>query len=85
MEKIIKTGYKLLKVNELIAKSKNGTEIIVSLIPLNKMQNTPQGFKEIEVGKRVLLESGIEVDLNLDCRTFYTSLNQLFKLNQKVI
>ena len=74
-----------LKVNELIAKSKNGTEIIVSLIPLNKMQNTRQGFKEIEVGKRVLLESGIEVDLNLDGRTFYTSLNQLFKLNHKVI
>ena len=75
----------MLKVNELIAKSKNGTEIIVSLITLNKMQNTRQGFKEIEVGKRVLLESGIEVDLNLDGRTFYTSLNQLFKLNQKVI
>ena len=85
MEKIIKTGYKLLKFNELIAKSKNGTEIIVSLIPLNKMQNTRQGFKEIEVGKRVLLESGIDVDLNLDGRTFYTSLNQLFKLNHKVI
>jgi hypothetical protein len=85
LEKIIKTGYKLLKFNELIAKSKNGTEIIVSLIPLNKMQNTRQGFKEIEVGKRVLLESGIEVDLNLDGRTFYTSLNQLFKLNHKVI
>ena len=82
---MIKTGYKLLKVNELIAKSKNGTEILVSLIPLNKMQNTRQGFKEIEVGKRVLLESGIEVDLNLDGRTFYTSLNQLFKLNHKVI
>jgi len=39
----------LLKINELIAKSKNDTEIIVSLIPLNKMQNTRQGFKEIEV------------------------------------
>jgi len=75
----------LLKVNELIAKSKNGTEIIVSLIPLNKMQNTRQGVKEIEVGKRVLLESGIEVDLNLDGRTFYASLNQLFKLNHKVV
>ena len=85
MEKIIKIGYKLLKVNELIAKSKNGTEIIVSLIPLNKMQNTRQGFKEIEVGKRVLLESGIDVDLNLDGRTFYASLNQLFKLNHKVV
>lgn len=75
----------MLKINELIAKSKNGTEIIVSLIPLNKMQNTRQGFKEIEVDKRVLLQSGIEVDLNLDGRTFYTSLNQLFKLNHKVI
>ena len=75
----------MLKLSNLIAKSKNGTEIIVSLIPLNKMQNTRQGFKEIEVGKRVLLECGIEVDLNLDGRTFYTSLNQLFKLNQKVI
>ncbi len=75
----------MLKINDLIAKSKNGTEIIVSLIPLNKMQNTRQGFKQIEVGKRVLLESGIEVDLNLDGRTFYTSLNQLFKLNHKVV
>ncbi|MFW1825311.1 hypothetical protein, partial [Acinetobacter baumannii] len=71
----------MLKVNDLIAKSKNGTEIIVSLIPQHKMQNTRQGLKQIEVGKRVLRESGIEVDLNLDGRTFYTSLNQLFKLN----
>ena len=54
------------KLNTLIAKSSNGTEIIVSLIPLNKMQNTRDGFKSIEVGKRVLLQSGIEVDLNLD-------------------
>ena len=75
----------MLKINDLIAKSKNGTEIIVSLIPLNKMQNTRQGLKRIEVGKRVLLSSGVEVDLNLDDRTFYTSLNQLFKLNHKVI
>ena len=75
----------MLKINDLIAKSKNGTEIIVSLIPLNKMQNTRQGLKRIEVGKRVLLSSGVEVDLNLDGRTFYTSLNQLFKLSHKVI
>ena len=74
----------MLKINDLIAKSKNGTEIIVSLIPLNKMQNTRQGLKKIEVGKRVLLSSGMEVDLNLDGRTFYTSLNQLFKLSHKV-
>ncbi len=75
----------MLKINDLIAKSKNGTEIIVSLIPLNKMQNTRQGLKRIEVGKRVLLSSGVEVDLNLDGRTFYTSINKLFKLNHKVI
>ncbi len=75
----------MLIINDLIAKSKNGTEILVSLIPLNKMQNTRQGLKRVEVGKRVLLSSGIEVDLNLDGHTFYTSLNQLFKLNHKVI
>ncbi|MHA3050666.1 hypothetical protein [Acinetobacter sp. ANC 4635] len=74
-----------MKTSTLIAKSKNGTEIIVSLIPLNKIQNTRNGFKSIEVGKRVLLQSGIEVDLNLDGRTFYTSLNQLFKLNHRVV
>jgi len=75
----------LKKINDLIAKSKNGTEIVVSLIPLNKVQNTRQGLKKIEVGKRILLQSGVEVDLNLDGRSFYTSLNQLFKLSHKVV
>ncbi|ALH95954.1 hypothetical protein [Acinetobacter equi] len=75
----------MLKINDLIAKSTNGTEILVSLIPLNKIQSTRQGFKTVEVGKRILLESGVEVDLNLDGRTFYTSLNQLFKLNHRVV
>lgn len=74
----------MLKINDLIAKSPNGTEIIVSLIPVNKMQNTRQGLKTIEVGKKVLLQSGVEVELNLDGRTFYTSLNKLFKLNHRV-
>lgn len=81
----LKLGCKLLKISDLIAKSKNGTEIIVSLIPLNKIQSTREGFKTVEVGKRVLLSSGIEVDLNLDGRTFYASINQLFKLNDRVI
>lgn len=75
----------MLKINDLIAKSKNGTEILVSLIPLNRIQNTRDGFKTVEVGKKVLLSSGIEVDLNLDGRTFYTSINQLFKLDYRVI
>ena len=63
-EESSKIGYKLLKINNLVAKSHNGTEIIVSLIPLNKMQNTRQGLQKIEVGKRILLQSGIVVDLN---------------------
>ncbi|MHA3061364.1 MULTISPECIES: hypothetical protein [unclassified Acinetobacter] len=71
--------------HNIIAKSINGTEILVSLVPLNKTQSTRTGFKSIEVGKRVLLESGIEVDLNLDGRSFYTEVNQLFKLNYRVI
>ncbi|MCG6037011.1 hypothetical protein ACNQO8_18155 [Acinetobacter calcoaceticus] len=74
----------MLKINDLIAKSKNGTEILVSLIPLNRIQNTREGFKTVEVGKRVLLSSGVEVDLNLDGRTFYASINQLFKLDYRV-
>ncbi|RJE46579.1 hypothetical protein AMS70_07125 [Acinetobacter sp. JS678] len=74
----------MLKINDLIAKSKNGTEILVSLIPLNRIQNTREGLKTVEVGKRVLLSSGIEVDLNLDGRTFYASINQLFKLDYRV-
>ncbi|EOQ71223.1 hypothetical protein [Acinetobacter pittii] len=74
----------MLKINDLIAKSKNGTEILVSLIPLNRIQNTREGFKTVEVGKRVLLSSGVEVDLNLDGRTFYASANQLFKLDYRV-
>ena len=73
--------FKLLKINDLIAKSTNGNEISVTLIPLFRMQNTREGFKQVEVGKRILLSSGLEVDLNLDGRTFYISYNQLFKLN----
>lgn len=76
--------FKLLKINDLIAKSTNGNEISVTLIPLFRMQNTLEGFKQVEVGKRILLSSGLEVDLNLDGRTFYISYNQLFKLNHRV-
>jgi len=71
--------------NNLIAKASNGTEILVSLIPLNKQQNTRQGFKWVEVGKRVLLDSGIVVDLNLDGRSFYTCSNELFKFKNRII
>ena len=78
-------GDLLFNTYDLIATSNNGTEILVSLIPLNKIQNTRQGLKNIEVSKRVLLQSGLTVDLNLDGRSFYTSVHQLFKFSHKVI
>lgn len=59
----------------------NGTEILVSLVPLNKIQNTRTGFKMVEVGKQVLLQSGIVIDLNLDGCSFFVKLNQLFRLH----
>lgn len=74
----------LNKTENLVAKSVNGCEIVVSLVPVKKMQNTRDGFKWVEVGKKVLLESGIEIDLNLDGRSFYTGVNQMFRLNTHV-
>lgn len=75
----------MFNTHDLIATSVNGTEIVVSLIPLNKIQNTRQGLKNIEVSKRVLLQSGLTVDINLDGRSFYTSAHQLYKFSHKVI
>lgn len=74
----------LNKTENLVAKSVNGREIVVSLIPLKKMQNTRDGFKWVEVGKKVLLESGIEIELNLDGRSFYRGVNEMFRLNAHV-
>ncbi|APX63258.1 MULTISPECIES: hypothetical protein [Acinetobacter] len=71
--------------NNLIAKAANGTEILVSLIPLNKQQNIRQGFKWVEVGKKVLLQSGLEVDLNMDGRSFYAQSNELFKFKERIM
>jgi len=74
----------LNKTENLVAKAVNGREILVSLVPVKKMQNTRDGFKWVEVGKKVLLESGIEIDLNLDGRSFYTSVNEMFRFNTPV-
>lgn len=63
-----------------IAKAVNGNEITVQIIPLKRQQNTLEGFKWVEVGKKVLLESGQEIDFNLDGNSFYTSVNQLYRL-----
>lgn len=75
----------MLNITEnLVAKSVNGREILVSLVPSKKMQNTREGFTWVEVGKKVLLQSGIEIELNLDGRSFYTGINEMFRLDTRV-
>ncbi|AWA48134.1 MULTISPECIES: transposase [Acinetobacter] len=64
-----------------IATATNGNEINVQIIPLKRQQSTLNGFKWVEVGKKILLQSGQEIDFNLDGRSFYTSPNQLYRLN----
>ena len=72
------------KIENVIAKSTNGQEIVVSLVPAKKMQNTRDGFKWVEVGKKVLLQSGTEIDLNLDGRSFYTGIHEMFRLETRI-
>ena len=74
----------LNKTENLVAKSVNGREILVSLVPSKKMQSTREGFEWVEVGKKVLLQSGIEIDLNLDGRSFYTGVHEMFRLESRV-
>ncbi|AVZ85577.1 MULTISPECIES: hypothetical protein [Acinetobacter] len=63
-----------------VAKASNGNEICVQIIPMKRQQNTLDGFKWVEVGKKIQLESGREVDFNLDGKSFYTDVNQLYRL-----
>lgn len=72
--------YILEKIVNRIAIAINGDEINVKIIPNEKRQNTTAGFMNVEVGKKVLLESGQEISLNLDGKSFYTSFNQMYKL-----
>ena len=72
------------KCKQLIAKAMNGREILVSLVPSKKMQNTREGFIWVDVGLNVLLESGREIELNTDRRSFYTDLNQMYYLPHRV-
>ncbi|ENX42813.1 hypothetical protein [Acinetobacter sp. NIPH 2100] len=63
-----------------VAKASNGNEICVKIIPLKRQQNTLNGSKWVEVGKKILLDSGQEIDFNLDGNSFYTDINQLYRL-----
>jgi hypothetical protein len=68
----------------MIAKAMNGREITISLTPLKKMQNTRDGFIWVDVGVNVLLESGREIELNQDRRSFYTDINEMYYLPHRV-
>lgn len=63
-----------------MAIAKNGQEIVVTLIPNEKKQNTLTGFIHVEVGKKVLLQSGKEVEFNLDGNSFYVAPNEMYRL-----
>lgn len=62
------------------AKAVNGDVIRVNVIPLTKVQSNLNGFSQVEVSKQIELESGQILNLNLDKKSFYTAINQLYKL-----
>ncbi|QSG83619.1 transposase [Acinetobacter indicus] len=67
--------------NWQLATAVNGQEIFVKVMPLKKKQRSSQGFIWVEVGKMIELQSGQQVEFNLDGKSFYVALNQLYKLN----
>lgn len=64
-----------------IATAMNGTEIHVRIIPLKSRQNSMKGFKWVEVGRMIELQSGKKVEFNQDGKSFYAAYNQLYRLN----
>ncbi len=64
-----------------IATATNGNEISVKIIPLKRRQNQAQGHIRVEVGKRVQLQSGQKIELNLDGKSFYAEFNQLYRIS----
>lgn len=69
------------KIISKIAVSANGTQLSVNLIPLKRKQNTVDGFIWVEVGKKIQLASGIEINLNLDGKSFYVAPNEIYKIS----
>jgi hypothetical protein len=58
----------------------NGEKIRVKVVPLKRQQNTLLGLIWIEVSKQIQVESGENFRLNLDGKSFYAGLNNLYKL-----
>lgn len=66
--------------NSYVATAVNGGEINVKLIPLQRKQSSLNGFIMVDVGQMVELESGEIFPLNIDGKSFYTGINQLYRL-----
>ena len=58
----------------------NGEKIRVKIVPLMRKQNSLLGFISVEVSKQIQVESGEKFRLNLDGKSFYTGINNLYKL-----
>lgn len=63
------------------AKAVNGDQIRVKIIPLQKEQSTIFGKIMVEVSKQVQIESGEMFNLNLDGKSFFTGLNNLYRFS----
>lgn len=64
-----------------MATAVNGGQINVKLVPLQRQQNTPKGMIWVEVGQMIELESGEQFNFNLDGKSFYTGVNQLYRFH----
>jgi hypothetical protein len=62
------------------AKAVNGNVINVQIIALQRKQNVCGGFKFVDVGTKILLDSGLEVNFNLDGKSFYIAPNEMYRL-----
>lgn len=58
----------------------NGKHICVQVIPFKRVKNTMTGLNWVEVCKQIQVESGEKFQLNLDGKSFYAGLNNLYKL-----
>lgn len=63
------------------ATSVNGGQIDVKLVALKRKQSTLEGFIWVDVGTMIQLPTGEEIPFNLDGNSFYSGVNQLYRLN----
>lgn len=58
----------------------NGSQIQVKVVAMQRPQNTINGMILVDVGQMIELENGDQFPFNLDGKSFYTGVNQLYRL-----